>query len=170
MGNANFPFLGFGLVVALLYNLNGSVLWRQSVLLCAGLVMVGTFSTDPVVLLPFAIFCLLGFAALRLVERDAKRWLAPSLVTVIVAFIWLKQYRLIPPSLFLTFPYLTVGLSYILFRILHLIIDRSGEQDEPPVTLARYLAYLVNFTTLVSGPIQRYSDLRRTRSRRSASR
>src|SRR5450432_3627586 len=154
MGNASFQFLGFGLAVALLFNLNGSVIWRQCVLLGASLALIGTFSTNYLTLLPFVSFLLLGYAGYKLVERDPDRWFRPVVVVVIATFAWLKQYTLIPSSLFLGFSYLTVGMSYILFRVLHLIIDRRSEAPEEPFTFPRYLIYVINFTTLVSGPIQ----------------
>jgi D-alanyl-lipoteichoic acid acyltransferase DltB (MBOAT superfamily) len=83
-------------------------------------------------------------------------------VAILIVFVWLKRYTFLPSPLFLGFPYLTLGLSYILFRVLHLIIDRRTNESEEEITGFRYLLYTINFTTLVSGPIQRYPEFART--------
>ena len=45
------------------------------------------------------------------------------LVVTLAAFFWLKRYSFVPNRTFLPFPYVTVGLSYVFFRVVHLIID-----------------------------------------------
>src|SRR5258707_12967927 len=127
MGTAWLQFLGFGVAVAALMQLNSSGVWRQAVLLVASLVMLGTFSSTPLTFVPLAAFAVLGYVGVKLVERSPERWFKVSITVVIATFAWLKQYTVIPSLLFLGFPYLTVGMSYILFRILHLIIDRRSE-------------------------------------------
>jgi D-alanyl-lipoteichoic acid acyltransferase DltB (MBOAT superfamily) len=47
-------------------------------------------------------------------------------------------------------------MSYLFFRILHVMIDRREEVIERPVGFAAYFEYLINFTAIVSGPIQRF--------------
>ncbi|WP_323825338.1 hypothetical protein, partial [Pseudomonas aeruginosa] len=57
--------------------------------------------------------------------------------------------------------YFTLGLSYIFFRVLHLLIA-TGDSDAPqPIGLPAYLLYMLNFTTLVCGPIQPYAEFAR---------
>ena len=82
----------------------------------------------------------------------------PVVLCCVAAFVWLKKYAFVPSGLLLEFPYITLGLSYIFFRVLHLIIDaRSGDIPER-ISIVSYLNYTLNFTTIVSGPIQRYQD------------
>jgi alginate O-acetyltransferase complex protein AlgI len=58
----------------------------------------------------------------------------------------------------LPFPYLIVGLSYILFRVLQVMVDaRSGSLPGRIGPLASF-RYTCNFLCFVSGPIQRYQD------------
>src|SRR5262249_13842074 len=90
------------------------------------------------------------------------RAFVPLLVASIVTFTWLKQYTFIPASLFLNYPYLMLGLSYIFFRVLHLIIDARNRALPEKITLVSYLNYVLNFTTLISGPIQRYQEFAET--------
>jgi D-alanyl-lipoteichoic acid acyltransferase DltB (MBOAT superfamily) len=60
---------------------------------------------------------------------------------------------------------LTLGLSYIFFRVLHLVIEAgdSGQNADRPqrIGIGRYLLYTLNFTTFISGPIQRYAEFAR---------
>jgi D-alanyl-lipoteichoic acid acyltransferase DltB (MBOAT superfamily) len=86
------------------------------------------------------------------------------LVLVIGSFIWLKKYAFLPPGTFLHFAYVTVGLSFILFRILHLMIDAHADALPDKIDPMSYLNYTLNFMTLVSGPIQRYEDFQKTGS------
>jgi D-alanyl-lipoteichoic acid acyltransferase DltB (MBOAT superfamily) len=132
------------------------------VLLAANLAFVLTFTRDPVQLAPFAALLAFGYAAVKLMERFKRRWLFVALVVaLVVAFCALKRYAFIPPALLLPFLYFTVGMSYVLFRVLHLVID--AYQDALPGRIGGldYVNYTLNFTSLVAGPIQLYPDYHR---------
>lgn len=78
-------------------------------------------------------------------------------------FVFLKKYtalELVLPSGWLNHPISIVGLSYMLFRQIHFVVDSAQGQIEAP-TLWTYLNYQTNFTTLLAGPIQRYQDFAR---------
>jgi alginate O-acetyltransferase complex protein AlgI len=159
MGSASFQFLGFAILVVLIFNINPSVTWRQTVLLLASLVFLAFFSLNPVAYLPLAAFLAFGFVSVRLLQTGARGTaFLPLLIAGIVAFVWLKKYSFVPGPLLLHFPYVTLGLSYIFFRVLHLIIDAKDGAVPGRVSLVSYLNYTLNFTTLISGPIQRYQD------------
>jgi len=159
MGCASLQFLGFALAVAIIFNLRDSVAWRQGVLLFASLLFLAFFSLNPVSWLPLAAFLGFGFISLRRMQNGRKRGaFVPLLVSGIAAFVWLKKYSFVPAPLFLQFSYVTLGLSYIFFRVLHLIIDAKDGNIPEKVSLTSYLNYTLNFTTLISGPIQRYQD------------
>jgi alginate O-acetyltransferase complex protein AlgI len=158
MGGASLSFLIYCLIAVALLRSNESLLWRQIILLVASIIMLATYANQPVALAPLVAFVLLGYVLVRTVGSAAGRWFWPALIAVIVGFAWLKQYAFFPSELFLPLSYVTVGMSYILFRVLHLLIDRRTENSSEPLTLPRYLIYVLNFATLVSGPIQRYPD------------
>lgn len=63
--------------------------------------------------------------------------------------------------MFLHSAYFTLGLSYIFFRVLHLLIEAGDGGLECNVGFGSYLLYTLNFTTFVSGPIQRYDEFAR---------
>jgi alginate O-acetyltransferase complex protein AlgI len=152
-------FLAFAAIAALIYNLGRAVWWRQVVLLVTNLAFLSSFSHDPVAFLPLAGFLALGFVSQRLVSRGARsRLFVVLLVLTSATFFWLKRYTFITSAIYLSFPYALIGLSYIFFRVMHLIIDSHQRAIEQRVTLTSYLNYTLNFTSLISGPIQRYQD------------
>jgi D-alanyl-lipoteichoic acid acyltransferase DltB (MBOAT superfamily) len=156
---ASFMFLGFALVAVLVYNAHPSRMWRGGVLLLANLVFLATFSRNPMAFLPLAAFLACGYLSVRLMLRKHRE--ASFVVIVcgmVLAFVWLKKYTFLPDATFLRTAYTTLGLSYIFFRVLHMIIDAHQDELKDRVTLLAYLNYTLNFTTLVSGPIQRYPE------------
>ncbi len=156
------PFLAFAAVAALLFNLGAPAWWRQGVLLATNLAFLASFSTSPVAFLPLVGFVALGFFAQWLAGDGRLPRLFPAMVVLTLAvFAWLKRYSFVPGTTYLAFPYLLVGLSYVFFRVLHVLIDRHQGAIEGRVGLVSYLNYTLNFTSLVSGPIQRYQDYRR---------
>ncbi len=155
-------FLMFAALAALVFNLGASVWWRQSVLLVVDLGFLASYSLDPLAFVPFAGFLALGFLAQRITrEGSAPRLFVALLVVTLAAFFWLKRYSFVPSATFLPFPCVLVGLSYVFFRVLHLIIDSHQGALDGRVGVLSYLNYTLNFTSLTSGPIQRYQDYHR---------
>jgi D-alanyl-lipoteichoic acid acyltransferase DltB (MBOAT superfamily) len=158
MDNASFQFVVFGLAAALVSNFSRSRVWRSIVLFAASVVFLGLLSHDPIALLPLAGFLLLGYALLFLLERGWSRATVWCILAVILVYVWLKKYTFLPEATFLHYPYFALGLSYIFFRVLHLIIETGDGTEKRHIGLGAYLLYTINFTTLVSGPIQRYDE------------
>ena len=95
-------------------------------------------------------------------QSGFRKAFAPLIIVTIILFVWLKRYTFLPHASFLRYSYITLGLSYVFFRVLHLIID--GKDGELPHRLGfiSYINYTLNFTTLVSGPIQLYQGFAAT--------
>jgi alginate O-acetyltransferase complex protein AlgI len=161
LDSASFQFVIFGLVAAIVSNFSQSVVWRSCVLFAASAVFVGILAPHPMVLLPMLGFLLLGYLMLGLVERGWAKASALGIAVVLFAFVWLKKYTFLPEGIFLHSPYFTLGLSYIFFRVVHLLVDARDSQSKQRIGLGAYLLYTLNFTTLVSGPIQRYEEFAR---------
>lgn len=106
-----------------------------------------------------ALFVLSGWAvATQLRRRPSRALFTAYVVLLVAAFAVLKRYDalalLLPDALF-RHPLAVVGLSYVLFRQLQFLVDvLQGQIVE--FTLASYLAWQLDFLTLLSGPIQRY--------------
>ena len=161
MDSASFQFVLFGLIVAIISNFNRSRVWRSIVLLLASLLFLGLLAHTPIVFVPLLGFLLLGYVGLLLLRRGWPKASLLSVLAVILVYAWLKKYTFLPPGTFLHFPYFTLGLSYIFFRVLHLLIEAGDESNTQVIGLGQYLLYTLNFTTLISGPIQRYEDFAR---------
>ena len=130
-------------------------------LLSASIVFLGLLAQNRVAFLPLAGFLLLGYGGLVLLERGWSMSMVWSILAVLFAYIWLKKYTFLPEGIFLHFPYFTLGLSYIFFRVLHLLIETGDGREKKHIGLGSYLLYTLNFTTFVSGPIQRYDEFAR---------
>jgi D-alanyl-lipoteichoic acid acyltransferase DltB (MBOAT superfamily) len=158
MDNASFQFVAFGLAVALISNFSRSRVWRSVVLMVASIVFLGLLAHNPIVFLPLLGFLLLSYIGLVLLERGWARSFVLSLLAVIFAYVWLKKYTFIPNGIFLHFPYFTLGISYIFFRVLHLLIEARDSRERQHIGVGAYFLYTLNFTTLVSGPIQHFDE------------
>ena len=105
-------------------------------------------------------FCLLGYALTRLTIRRPRLGLRLSVTLAVLLFIYLRNYgflEYILPGTVLLNAVSTIGLSFLFFRVIHVLIDAASG------TLARldlftYVNYCLNFTTYMMGPIQRYPD------------
>lgn len=162
MATGSFSFLGFALLVVLAYNVLPAVGWRKAILLVANIAFLTTYSHNVAAFIPLAVFLVGGYLCVQAMLRYRNRILYLVLVCgILVTYIWLKKYTFLPHASFLRSAYVTLGLSYIFFRVMHMVIDAHQEVLEEPVDFLSYLNYTLNFTTLVSGPIQDYSDFRR---------
>ena len=161
MDSASFQFVLFGLAAALVSNFSTSRIWRSIILLVASIVFLGLSDHNPIAFLPLAGFLLVGYGGLVLLDRGWSRSSVWSILAVIFVYVWLKKYTLLPEGIFIHHPYFTLGLSYIFFRVLHLLIETGGGGKKRHIGMAAYLLYTLNFTTLVSGPIQRYDEFAR---------
>jgi D-alanyl-lipoteichoic acid acyltransferase DltB (MBOAT superfamily) len=164
MDSASLQFLIFGLITAALSNLSRSRTWRSSVLMLASLIFLAILAGSVLVLIPLAAFLLFCYGALAVRERNwaARGWITGASLSIpvtILAYAWLKKYTFLPERSFLHFPYFTLGLSYIFFRVLHLLIEAPDEKRR--IGFLPYLLYTLNFTTLISGPIQTYDEFAR---------
>jgi D-alanyl-lipoteichoic acid acyltransferase DltB (MBOAT superfamily) len=107
-------------------------------------------------------FCALGYALLRAVQARSGPGLGVVIGVAVALFAWMRQYELLTwmlPEPLITRILATAGLSFLLFKILHLLIEaRSGTLG--PIDAASYVNYCLNFTTFLMGPIQRFPDFR----------
>lgn len=112
-----------------------------------------------------AVFLLSGYAAARrLRARPSTALMGSYLAALVTAFLLLKRYAALAwvlPAPLWNSPALRLlqitGLSYILFRQIHVLVDAAQGQIER-LSLWDYLNYQLNGFTLLAGPIQRYQD------------
>jgi alginate O-acetyltransferase complex protein AlgI len=161
---ASLQFLAFALIAALAANLLWPSFLRHFAFLALNLWFLTSFTPSLAALFPLFGFLLAGYAAVRLLDRPSPFLFRLFLGAIVLSFFWLKKYSFLPSMLFLDVSYTTIGLSYIFFRVAHMIIDANDGTLPKRVSLIAYLNYTLNFTTLVSGPIQRFQDFARSQS------
>lgn len=158
MDSASFQFVIFGLAVALISNLRPSRSWRSTVLFLATVIFLVSLENHILAFLPLAGFLMFGYGGLILIERGRSNAFPLILLVAIFAYLWLKKYSFLPDRILLHSPYFILGLSYTFFRVLHLLIESKDSAQRQHIGLGSYLLYTLNFTTFVSGPIQRYDE------------
>ncbi len=151
-------FVLFIVAVVLIFHLSASLIYRRCVLTVANALFLASFVTSAMQLAPLLAFLFVGFLASRTARPD-RRWLnAIWIAAIVVLFAWLKKYSFIAVLPPLPFAYLGIGLSYILFRMLQLVIDRSTEAAGEAMSPQRFFDYTCNFLCFISGPIERSGD------------
>ncbi len=159
MNITSIGFLVFVTGVVIAFHLIPSPAYRSAVITIANVGFIGSYVTDLQQLAPLAAFLLLGYAVVGLARtRQSGSTLAIGVVLVLCAYVFIKRFSFLDGLPGLPFPYVVVGLSYILFRILHLAIDARGGHLHEPVRPLAFFNYTCNFLCFVSGPIQRYQD------------
>jgi D-alanyl-lipoteichoic acid acyltransferase DltB (MBOAT superfamily) len=124
------------------------------VLLTVFLGLRGTLST--------LVFVALGWATVSAATRFSRWGLLVAGGLLVALFVWMRNYDFLAwllPNTARTSAFATLGLSFLLFKILHVAIEaKSGTLGQ--ITFPGYLNYCLNFTTFAMGPIQRFQDFR----------
>jgi alginate O-acetyltransferase complex protein AlgI len=162
MDIASLTFALFALAAAILFHAASSPFYRKLILSGANLIFIGSYITEFRQILPLAAFLLFGYGMIELVRRRRSGLaLTMGLIGTLALYIFMKRFSFLEDLPTLPFTYLIIGLSYILFRIVHLMVDARTEPWERLIDPWSFLNYTCNFLTMVSGPIQRYDDFRR---------
>ena len=164
---SSLTFVAFALLVALCANAFPSPNGRAVVMALASAVFIASYASSVVQVLPLLLFLVLGFVVVRAVQlRPARSTLVTGLVAIVASFLYLKRYAFVDNLPALPFIYLSLGLSYILFRIIHLAVDASQNELPTRVGPLSFFNYTCNFLSFVSGPIQRYQDYQQASAQR----
>ena len=134
---------------------------RRAVLTILNAIFLWTLVPDLTTAGVLAAFLLSGFVAARVAMRWSSRWVLPGyLIALVAAFLVLKRYAFVAfalPAALQTHTVVIVGLSYMLFRQIHFVVDAAQGQLAKP-SLWAYLNYQLNLFGILSGPIQRYDS------------
>jgi D-alanyl-lipoteichoic acid acyltransferase DltB (MBOAT superfamily) len=159
MDVASLTFVGFVALVVVAFHACPWPSYRLAVVSLANVVFIASYLTEFRQVLPLLSFLVLGYGMIELVRiRASGRALAFGLCSVLVVYVLLKRFSFLDGLLTLPFPYLIVGLSYILFRILHLMIDARDGGLAAPIGPLAFFNYTCGFLSFVAGPIERYQD------------
>ena len=160
-----FLALAFGLALVLSTSRGRAA---SLVFLSANLVFVWSYIQDPVGLTSMLLLCVAGWLLARWARSGPRTATVTAVALLVAAFVVLRGYGVVRAFLPDT-PFLerlaTAGLSFVFFKIVHVVID-SGGGTIKELRFGSYLNYCLNFTTFLMGPIQRYQDFADQWSRR----
>jgi D-alanyl-lipoteichoic acid acyltransferase DltB (MBOAT superfamily) len=156
-------FFAFVAAIVVAFHIRELVAYRRFVLGAANAIFIASYLTDFAQVVPLLAFLALGYLCVSALHvRQSPLVLASGVVAVLCTYVFLKRFSFFESLGQLPFPYLTIGLSYILFRILHIMVDvQAGDLVERIRPLA-FFRFTCNFLCFVSGPIQRYQDFSAT--------
>jgi len=148
-------------VAAALFPWLGTVRLRQALFALCSAGFVYTLVPDAKTWIALGVFLASGYGVARMLQLHPSRWILATYITLLLAvFLVLKRYDflvvLLPAPLF-AHGIVLVGLSYLLFRQIHVAVDALQGQIER-LTLWTYLNYQLNLFGLLAGPIQRYQE------------
>jgi alginate O-acetyltransferase complex protein AlgI len=167
MSTCSLSFLFFSCAVVIIYQLAPSKLPRQLILTAASAGFLYSLVPDQRSWEWFAIF--LGGTYVALLA--ARTWRSGFVVTTgivlsVLIYLYLKRYSvlasIVPFPLewdIRLHPVELVGLSYMIFKFIHMLVD-EWQGQLAPYNLWQYLSYQLSFFTITAGPIQRYNDFR----------
>src|SRR5580698_5411097 len=169
MAVCSLTFLALCLAVVVVFHLAPGRLTRQVILAVASGLFLETQVPNERSAIFFACALLGTYAALRLVRATHHgAVVAASIGLVLLVFLYLKRYDFfsswvpVPIDWDLeVHPIELVGLSYMLFKLIHMLVD-EWQGQLAPFNLWSYLNYQLAFFTLTAGPIQRYNDFQRS--------
>lgn len=160
---SSLTFLLFVALVVLAYNASRNQVYRTGVLTIANIIFISSYLTAWPEVFPLISFLIIAYSLLEAVRSIRSTSIFVIGLTLILAiFIYLKRFSFISDIPSLPFPYITIGLSYILFRVLHLLIDAHDGELPSRIDPLSFANYTCNFLSFVSGPIQRYQQFNYT--------
>ena len=153
------PFVAIAVAGTVLVRVHWLKQWRAQVLAGLGLAFAASASGSVGDAFCLAAMTATGWVFIRLVARNkSAALLATGIGCIVVEFLIARQVLPhVPAPGWLKVGW-TVGLSYIMFRVIHLIIDVHGDEFGPELTVPRYIAFLFCYLTFLAGPIQRMED------------
>lgn len=164
MDIASFFFLIFLAVLAAVFQLIPGKAPRQGLLVAANAVFLFPFINNWQSWAGLAVFVVGGFIMVRLAQARLRGlWLTLFIVGLVAAFLYVKSYDFLSLALsdrVLDHPIALIGISYMLFKLVHMLVD-GWQRELVPVNFLTYANYQLGFFTLLAGPIQRYNDFAR---------
>ena len=152
-------FLALSLTVVIILPLLKGIT-RHCMFLVANTVFIWILLLGKKGALSTVVFCLTGYLITCLILWKPHKCFIAGIVMYVLLFVYMQNYyflELIFPEGMLIQALRTVGLSFLFFKVLHIMIEaRSGTLGK--LEFLTYLNFCLNFTTFMMGPIQRYQD------------
>ncbi|MBC7952324.1 MAG: hypothetical protein H7Z12_10980 [Rhodospirillaceae bacterium] len=155
MDIATVEFGLFCMAGIILFRFRSVIIRRFALLILNAAFLWASAGGSALALMPTLAFLLLGWVLIG-PGPDRKPSVALRVGLILAAFAYVRGYTVLDDLPKLPYIYSTLGLSYLLFRILHLVVDRCGGALPRSPGLVDYFGYVLFFPTFVTGPIQRY--------------
>ncbi len=94
-------------------------------------------------------------------KKSLKNWRPATIIVMVACFAYLMHYDAVFNALHIpyVFPWRILGLSYFLFRQIDFIMQYEYlKETQVKLTFLDYINHLLNFYTLLAGPILRYEE------------
>lgn len=160
-------FLVFAVGVITIANCFPSAAGKRAVLAFASAAFIASYAGGIMQLVPLLLYLVICFGVVTALQSHPSRaalWAGVS--AIVLCFVYLKRFGFIEILPELPFAYLVIGLSYILFRVIHLAVDASQGELRGRLSPLDFFNYTCNFLSFVSGPIQRYQDFSAAQEKR----
>ncbi len=159
MAFTSFNFLALVTLLVLLTQCFASPPGRSIVLCVASAAFIASYVSSVAQLAPLAAFLLLCYGMVRWVQSRPSRFsLALSIALIVASFIYLKKFSFLDGIATLPFPYLIIGFSYILFRVIHILVDACQGELPAKIGPLAFFNYTANLLSFVSCPIKLFQD------------
>ena len=161
MNTSSLPFLLFLAAAAAIFALLKTPGQRRALLCLANLVFLAPALNSWESACLLAAFLAGGYAVVSSIKGGTRRMLPLASIAVLLAvFCWIKRYaflRLFVPDHLLRHGLELVGVSYMTFKLIHMIVD-AKDGVLGTLSFPCYVNYQLGFFTLLAGPIQRYNE------------
>jgi D-alanyl-lipoteichoic acid acyltransferase DltB (MBOAT superfamily) len=152
-------FLLIAVVTVLALRLPGLQPWRVEVLTGASLGYAASVTASVGDVVCLGLMAATGWVFMQRVARDKRLvLLGLGIACVVAEFVVIRQ--VLPMAVGPTWIAVgrTIGLSYVMFRVIHLIVDAHGDELPRGLRLRDYVCFLFCYLTFLAGPIQRIQE------------
>lgn len=127
-------------------------IWRNILLFVANIVILSTLTTLESLGLLLAINVGVFYAGKALIKNPHRKWIKPTLISALIGLFVVKNYHIVEIDLLQR-----VGLSYILFRQIHFILE-SAKGTIKRLSPLTFVNYILFFPSFMAGPIDTYNN------------
>jgi alginate O-acetyltransferase complex protein AlgI len=149
MDVASLYFIVFLAVLAAAFQLVRGKAPRQFLLIAANTAFLFPFINNWQSWVALAAFVVAGFIMVRTTQSRLRGLGLALLIGGLLA-----------PDHLLDHPIALIGVSYMLFKLVHMLVD-GWQRELAPANFLTYANYQLGFFKLLAGPIQRYNDFAR---------
>nr|WP_294547288.1 MBOAT family O-acyltransferase [uncultured Rhodopila sp.] len=151
------PFLLVAVATVLALRVPALRAWRMEVLGIFSLAFAGRVVASAGDAAMLLVMAATGWIMVRLLSRSKSRLLlAFGIGCVLTEF--LVSGKILPYTLPWHPVARAIGLSYVMFRVLHVMVDAHGNELPAGLKLRHYVCYLFCYLTFLAGPIQGVRD------------